>query len=73
MLSDSWLKDKHPCLVFVKVHITDKGCLRRRRMIKTKNQMTLITKVYIQVDDSSEESEHESEHSCHNPSHMMST
>ena len=47
MLSESWLKDKHPCLVFVKVHIRDKGSLRRRlMMIKTKNMMTLIAKMY---------------------------
>ena len=30
MLSESWLKDKHPCLVFVKVHITDKGSRREK-------------------------------------------
>ena len=41
MLSDSWLKVMHPCLVFVIVYIRDKGSLRRRLvMIKTKNQMT---------------------------------
>ena len=38
MLSDSWLKVMQPCLVFVIVHIRDKGSLRRRLvMIKTKN------------------------------------
>ena len=58
-MSESWLDDKHPCLVFVKVHIREKGSLRRRlMMIKTKNQMTL----YVQVEDIPEESEHESEH-----------
>ena len=47
MLSESWLKDKHPCLVFVKVRIRHKGGLRRRLMlIKTKNRMTLIAKMY---------------------------
>ena len=46
MLSESWLKDKHPNLVFVKVHIRDKRSLRRRLMIiKTKNQMILIAKM----------------------------
>ena len=33
-------------------------------MIKTKNQMTLIAKIYREVS--------ESEHSCHDPSHTMS-
>ena len=47
MLSESRLKDMHPCSVFVKVHIRDKVSLRRRlMMIKTKNQMTLIAKMY---------------------------
>ena len=45
MLSESWLEDKHPGLVFVKVHIRDKESLRvRLMMIKTKNQMTLIAR-----------------------------
>ena len=45
--SELWLKDMHPCSVFVKVHIRDKGSLRSRlMMVKTKNQMTLITKIY---------------------------
>ena len=53
MLSDSWLKDMHPCLVFVIVHIRDKGILRRRLvMIKTKNDDQ-----DVQVEDSSEESD----------------
>ena len=47
MLRESWQKDKHPSLVYVKVQIGDKGSQRRRlMMIKTKNQMTLITKMY---------------------------
>ena len=42
VLSESWLKDKHPCFDFVKVHVRDKGSLRKRlMMIKTKNQKTL--------------------------------
>ena len=45
----------------------DKGSMRRRLMIKTKNQMTY--RQDVQVEDSPEESEH----SCHDPSHMMST
>ena len=53
MLSDSWLKDMHPCLVFVIVHIKDKCSLRRRLvMIKTKNDDQ-----DVQVEDSSEESD----------------
>ena len=49
MLSESWLKDKHPCLVYVKVLIRDKKKSLRRRlmMIKTKDQMTLIAKMYM--------------------------
>ena len=39
-------------------------------MIKTKNMMTLIAKIFKDIP---EESEHEFEHSCHDPSHMMST
>ena len=40
-------QDKPPCLVFVKVHIRDKRSLRRRlMMIKTKNQMALMDKMY---------------------------
>ena len=47
MLSESWLKDKHPCLFFVKEHIRDEGSLKRRlMMIMTKNQTTLIVKMY---------------------------
>ena len=43
MLSESRLKGKHPCVIFVKVHITDNGSLEKRMvMIKTKNQMTLM-------------------------------
>ena len=45
----------------------DKGSLRRTlMMIKTKNQMTLIAKMY-RLKKSPEESEHESEQSCHDP------
>ena len=37
-MSELWLDDKHPYLVFVKVHIRDKGSLGRRlMMIKSKN------------------------------------
>ena len=69
MLSESWLKDKHPCLVSVKVHIRDEGSLRRRlMMIKTKNQYDADCQD-VQVGDSPEESEH----SYHDPSHVMST
>ena len=47
MLSKSWLKDKPPCLAIVNVHISDKGSLKRRlMMVKIKNQMTLIVKMY---------------------------
>ncbi len=47
MLSESWLKDKHPCFVFVKVDTRDKGSLKRRlMMIMTKNQMTLIDEMH---------------------------
>ena len=57
MLSESWLKDMHHCLVLVKVHISDKESLRRTlMMIKTMNQITLIANT--QVEDSPEESEH---------------
>ena len=41
-------------------------------MIKTKNQTTLITKMF-RLKIAQKESEHEFEHSCHVPSHMMST
>ena len=55
-------------LSLVKVLIRDKGSLRRRLMvITTKNQMTLLTKLYRW------KIAHESEHSCHGPSHMTST
>ena len=60
MLSDSWLKDKHHCLVFVKVHIRDKGCLEGG---DDQDQESDDSDHHdVQVDDSSEESEH----SCHN-------
>ena len=72
MLSKSRLKGKHPCLIFVKVHIRDKGSLGRRLvMIKTKNQMTLMPRCTGQKFP--EDYEHEYEHSCNDPSHMMST
>ena len=51
MLSESWLKDQHPCFVYVSVHIRDNGSLRRRlMMIKAKNHITLI--VDAQIEDS---------------------
>ena len=47
MLSKSWLKDKHPRFVFAKVHVREKGSLRRRLiMIKTKDKIILIAKMY---------------------------
>ena len=58
MLSESWLKDKNPCLVFVK---------ERQRESDDSDRQD------VHVEDSPEESEHESEHSCHDPSHMMTT
>ena len=70
VLSESWLKDKHPCLVFVKVQIRGNGSLRRRSMIDQESDDS--DRQDVQVEDSPEESEHESEHSCHDPSHMMS-
>ena len=73
MLSESWLKDKHPCLVFVKVHIRDKGRLRSRLMMFQDQESDDSDHQDIQVEDSPKESEHESEHSYHDQSHMMST
>ena len=64
-LSESWLKDKHPCLGFVK------GSLRRRSMIDQESDDA--DRQDVQFEDSPEESKHESEHSCHDSSHMMST
>ena len=36
MPNESWLKDKHPFLIFAIVHISDKESLRRRLVMKTK-------------------------------------
>ena len=72
MLSVSWLKDKHPCLVF---------CISTRRRQrgskeKAEDDQDQVSEYSdhqdVWVGGSPEESEHESEHSCHDPSQMMS-
>ena len=49
LTSAEWIlaKRQASCLFFVIAHIRDKGSLRRRLMMKTKNQMTLIAKMYM--------------------------
>ena len=60
MLSESWLKDRHPC--FVKVHIRDK---RESEEDDQDQESDDSDRQDVQDED---ESEHESEHSCHDPS-----
>ena len=71
MLSESWLKDKHPSLVFVKVNITEKGSLREKADDDQESDDS--DRQDVEVEDSPEESKHESEHSCHDPLYIMST
>ena len=71
MLSESWLKDKHPCLVFAKVHITDKGSLKEKADDDQESDDS--DRQNVEVEDSPEESEHESEHSCYDALYIMST
>ena len=62
----------HPCFANVKVHIRDKGSLRRRLMIQD-HKSDDSDHQDVQVEDHPKESGHESENSYHDPSLMMST
>ena len=70
VLSESWLKDKHPCLVSVKAHMRQR---ESEEKADDDQESDNSDRQDVQVEDSPEESEQESEHSCHDPSYMMST
>ena len=71
MLSELWLKDKHPCLVLAS-HNRQREFERKAGDDQDQESDDSDCQD-VQVEDIPEESEHESEHSCHDPSQMMST
>ena len=70
-MSESWLKDKHPCLVFVGSTYKRQRESGEKADYDQDQESDDSDLQNVQVEDSPEESEHESEHSCHDPSCMM--
>ena len=72
MLIESWLKDKHPCLVCQSTHKRQRKSEENAGVDQDQESDDSDCQD-VQVEDSPEKSEHESGHSCHDPSHMIST
>ena len=61
MLSESWMKDKHPCLVFVKVHTRQRES-EEKADDDQDQESDDSDRQDVQVEDSPEESEHVMSH-----------
>ena len=65
MLSESWLKDKHPCLSFFQSIHKRQWVSEEKADDNQGHESDDTDHQDVQFEDHPEESEHESEHSCH--------
>ena len=72
MLSESWLKGKHPCLVFVRVHIETKG-VEEKADDDQDQESGDSDRQEVQGEDSPAQKNLNMNWTCNDPSHMIST